>query len=221
MTVRDTRATELAAAKWENEGRITDLARHDGWATITTDRGIGFGVAPEFAAQRMEVGEEVAICGGLGAPIQGVRVGGRLIFFKTQADLDADRQRFLDDLAAERRAEYEANKDRWRQEVATLEPLLKARMERFIREGGGFELFFLDSGAYELFCCTEAVKFADYFRHRLAGKTQAEAEEEIRAFRALTPEQQKTLVPYDSGHSGNTFGGAVALGARVALGLEV
>lgn len=151
MTTRDTRASEMAAAKWEPQGKITDATRRDGWVTIATDSGIGFGIQPEFAATRIDVGEEVAICGGLGAPIQGVRVGGRLVFFKTKANLAADRRRWLDDFAAKRRAEYDASHERWRAEVDGLPPLLRARMERFIGEAGGFEPFFLDAGRLRAF----------------------------------------------------------------------
>ena len=43
-----------------------------------------------------------------------------------------------------------------------------------------------------------------------------------RATDALLAEwRQASMVPYSDGHSGNTFGGAVALGVRVALGREV
>jgi hypothetical protein len=225
MTTRDTRASELAAAQWNDEGTIAELKRHpDGTVDLLTTTGIGFFIESKYAAQPMEVGEQVAIAGHLGAPIQGIRVGGRLVFFKTQADLEADRQKFLDDLREKREAEYRENQERWRAELAGLPLPLRERMERFVSEAGGFEPFFKDAGAYELFCCTEATKFAEYFRRVFTEKsitTPEAADPELQRFRALSTAEQKALVAYDSGHSGNTFGGAVVLGARVALGMEV
>jgi hypothetical protein len=213
-------ADTVATAAWEG-GKVAEVTEpHGGYFSVTLAGSWGLGLDAQYA-DRVKVGDLFETAGGLGYPIQGVRVNGYVLWFKDSAAMEADRQKWLDDLHAKRRAEYEENKGRWREEVEALPPLLRVRMERFITEAGGFEPFFCDMGAYELFCCTEAVKFAAYFGPLLAGKNDAEVELEVRRFRDLGCEAQRALVPFSDGHSGNTFGGAVTLGARVAMGLDV
>lgn len=216
----DRYADTPADARWEG-GAVTEVTEpHGDYFSVTLDTSCGFGLDAKYAG-RVKAGDTCEIAGSLGYPFQGVRVNGEVLWFKTSAEMEADRQKWLDDLHAQRCAEYEAGKDGWRAEVEALPPPLRARMERFIAEHGGFEPFFLDSGRYELFCCTEAVKFAAYFAPLLAGKTEDEAQAEIDRFRALDYAEQKLRVPYSDGHSDNTFGGAVVLGARIAMGRDV
>jgi hypothetical protein len=213
-------ANTVAEAQWDG-GTVKEVSPpHEGYFTILLDDGWGFGLDAQYAS-RVKVGDRCETAGGFGYRFQGVRVNGYVLWFKNAAEMEAEHQRWCDELKAKRHAEYEVQHETWRAAVDALPPLLRARMERFIAEAGGFEPFFCDSGSYELFCCTEAVKFAAYFAPRFAGKTQEEAEAEVKAFRDLSPECQKLRVDWSDEHSGNTFGGAVALGARIALGMEV
>jgi len=212
-------ADTIASAEWSG-GKITAVEAGDTCSYITLDTGWSFCLDAQYSP-RVHVGDVAEVAGRIGFPIQGMRVDGYVLWFKDAAAMERDRQEQLAEIAAKRRLEYDANHHVWRTELDALPPPLKARMDRFVVEAGGFEPFFLDSGAYELFCCTEAVKFADYFRPRLLGKTKEEARKEVDGFRALSCDEQRKLVPFDSGHSGNTFGGAVMLGARVAMGLDV
>ena len=213
-------ANTVRNAHWEG-GRIVKMTDpSNGSFSITMDTGWSIGVDAKHH-DRLHVGDLFEMAGGIGFPIQGQRVNGYVLWFKDAAEMEADRLKWLADHEAKKRAEYEAHKDEWRGEVEALPPLLRARMDRFITEAGGFEPFFTDCGAYELFCCTEAVKFAAYFAPLLARKSDAEAQAEVDAFRALSYEEQRKLVPFSDGHSGNTFGGALALGASVAIGREV
>jgi hypothetical protein len=179
-------ADTVAAAEWKG-GTVKEVSEpHGGYFTVSLDSGWCFGMDAQYAG-RVKAGDRCETAGPFGHSFQGVRVNGYVLWFKDSAAMEADHQAWLDKLHAERRAEYEASKEKWRAELVALPAPLYVRMERFIKKAGGFEAFFCDMGAYELFCCTEAVKFAAYFAPLLAGRTPEEAQEEVKRFRALSP----------------------------------
>lgn len=216
--------TEYDKAIFRSEGTITDITRTGyGGLSITTNNGSGFHIPAEAETDHVRIGGKVELCGDWGQPIQGVKVDGILCFFHTQAEMDARFESMLDRMRREREEEYEQKKDVWRAQYEALPPPLKARITRFMEDAGGFEAFFQDFGSYELFICTEAVKFATYFtRIQTEGNlTNEQMYEEGKALFALPYAEQKALVGFDDGHSGNTFGGALALGIRLALGKPI
>ena len=218
------RDIELKAAVWEPCGTIENVSDEGEHWVIMSDTNMGLSFRKDQSAVEPEVGQTFEHCGGTGYPVQGVKLGGQLAFFKTKQDLADDRQKMLADMALARKAEYEVSKDVWRKEMDALPASLKARMERFVAEAGGFEPFFLDGGSYELFCCTEAVKFAEYFK-RLFEEQKLETPEErwpaVVAFTKLEHDEKRRLVPFSREHSGNTWHGSVRLGYAVVAGVGV
>lgn len=214
---------ELNSAVWEPPAKITEIYKYeDGSISLTLDNSTGFGVEAKYNPERFAVGQTVEVCGGLGQPIKGVRIAGKVIFFKTAVDLEAEHQAWLEKYKAEKKTKYDKNKDAWLKEIEALPEILKNRINRFMKED---ENFLLDDQGYELFIVQESMKFTAYFKEEL-GKRHAEptmehAQALFKEFMDKSVEEQKALVDFSSEHSGNTFGGAVAIGMRVAMGVSV
>lgn len=215
---------ELAEAQWDAPSKITDIYMYeDGSANISLANMTGFGVDAKYEPSRFMVGQEVSICGPLGSRIKGVKVADKLIFFKTEADLEREHEEWLQKWRAEKAAKYAEKKDEWLKRIDELPEPLKGRMQRFLNKEPDF---LLDDQGYELFVVEESIKFTKYFKTALAEKygatpTMDNAQELFKEFMDLKVEEQKKLVDFSSEHSGNTFGGAAAIGMRVAMGVEI
>lgn len=227
-------AETLEDAEWREFGKVKEVTVSKDesgkeFISITTDQSTGFGLeaAPvRKVYPKLDLkGLAVALAGAAGMAFQGVRLGGRLIFFKTAAEMDADHKKWVDNWKLSRRKEYEKNIDGWRKDIAALSPALQKRIQRFIKKSGNEETFFIeDMGSYELFVMKESEKFVPYWTgilKKIDHTNIAEVQRVWREFMDLKCEEQKKLVPFDDGHSGNTFGGAARLGLALALGDEV
>ncbi len=91
--------------------------------------------------------------------------------------------------------------------VAALPRIFRDRLDRFAVAN---PLFWQDYGSYELFTCEEAAKIADVLK----------TDEAIVAWKDLPWDEQVKTVPIDDGHSGNTFGCAVALARQYIVAPE-
>jgi hypothetical protein len=147
------------------------------------------------------MGEPIRTYGrGIGYSVRGIVIAGRVYRYQTHAEEEAQQQQ----LQRKREAEAEATLERTRaetdQRIAALPPVFRARLEKFQRDGG--HEFRRDYESYELFCCEQAVVFAE------ALKTP----EALKAWRDLPFKQQQQQVQgLNDGHSGNTFGMACRL----------
>jgi hypothetical protein len=177
----------------EGEPPSWEVKSAEGWILLVQDeRGVGVPPAP---------GETLRTYGrGIGYPVRGVAVGGRVYRYETPAAHDAERARAQEQDGRTRRAAFAEGRAVFDARVAALPAPLRARMEGFLAAGPdwGWKL-----GDYELFACEEAAKLA------AALGTTAEVE----AFARAPVSAQRERVPavaYDE-HSGNTFGAATVL----------
>jgi hypothetical protein len=211
-------------SNYRHEGCVKEIyVGDDGSMQITTANSLCFLIPSYAKTDHVKVGDSVYIDGGWGSEIRGVIIGGIECFTRSQKDIDDAHRRWWNELREQKLKDYETNKVKWQQAVDFLPILLYNRMLRFINKAGGFEAYFKEDGSYELFCCTEAVKFSEYFKKRLAENvfTEEQLMADAQDFMNMNYGQQQSLVPFSDEHSGNTFGGAVQLGVLVALGKDV
>lgn len=183
--------------------RLTEVTPRDGGWEI----GVG---STYFVAKSTEcdvtptVGETLKLIGGWGYPIRGIEIGGRCYLYLT-AEEEAERHRqWVAGYHAEKQKEADDQRAIRDAKVAAMPPFFRKRIERFREVSPDFRR---DAEGYEIFCCEQAIVFQE------ALKTV----EALQAFAQAPYEEQKRLVPgLDDGHSGNTFGAAVAL-ARFAM----
>jgi hypothetical protein len=114
-------------------------------------------------------------------------------------------KKWVGDQNAKKRADWEAKKET-AATIAKMPETFRKRVEFFMRNPDwGWEF-----GGYEIFCCTEAVKIAEWLALSVSDQRVADR---IKIFSMSTSEEQKKLVPeldYEN-HSGNTFGAACHL----------
>jgi len=161
-----------------------------------------------------KIGNTVRLYGrGMGYPVRGILIGEDhpggeglgLINWRTaryqtaaeheaqfKADLAETKQKRLEEFETTGRAKLDA-------QYNSLPDHFKRRIDKFRANNPEFRQ---EYEGYEMFCCTQAVAFAD------ALKTP----EAVEAFYKLPYNEQRIRVPaMDDGHSGNTFGAACSL----------
>jgi hypothetical protein len=169
---------------------ITKLVDEDGsWEINCGMRGMWrskaeFPVAPK-------VGDLITTYGGIGRPIKGIDLNGIPCWYKTQAEMDEEHRLWVEELHRKRLQEFEESKDKLDAQYAVLPKVFQRRIDKFRAANPEFRV---DYEAYELFCCSEAVKFAERARNAVLS---GEYDEEMCAFYA-NPAQLK-LAAYGSG----------------------
>ncbi len=146
-----------------------------------------------------KVGDKVALHTVNGSTVRGVDINNEKIFYKSDADLEAERNEWLINYDKEKLATFEKNKAQLDADYESLPENFKKRIDRFRKNNPKFRV---EYEGYEMFCCKEALKIT------AVCKTTAD----ITKFHALNYEGQLEMVPtLSDGHSGNTFGFACAL----------
>jgi len=141
-------------------------------------------------------GDRVKFWGkGFGFPVRGVQCGDRTYFYQTAEQFDAAMQKIIDDEKKERREKFEATKDKYLADIASLPEPFQQRIKGFQARKSDWDFEF---GPYELFCCLEAVKIS----------AVCKTGDDLQKFHDGSTAYQKLCVPgldYDN-HSVNTFG---------------
>ena len=176
----------------------TDISRvakaSDGGITMENGWSIG------CVLSNVQVGDLVEQWGqGIGFPVRGLAVGGRVAWYRTEAEEEAHRARLRAEWDEERRIRFEEQRSDLDAQFAALPAVFQERIAQF-RERGG-DQWRVDHESYEMFCCTEAVKIAEWCLTN--GRT-------IGQFREMSHAEQ-VAAGLSDGHSGNTFGVACQL----------
>lgn len=188
-----------------SDGTASSIGFGDHWGTVLSGR------------SDVKAGDVVTIWDGSTEPGFGTRHGwalnGELVEWLTPLERIAKRVQWLADHDRSQRERMEHGAEERAIKYAGLPEPLKARIDRFAAASPDFWM----NGDYELFCCTEAAKIADYLRPRVdAG---ADPVEVVKAFYDDGDDQGQCGV--DDGHSGNTFGGACGLARALLSGESV
>lgn len=167
------------------------IKRSDGWS---------FCIDPAWPVQP-RVGSRLRFYGrGIGFPVRGLYIDGRCAYYRTEAEEREKGERDQADRDAAAKADFEARRATLDAEYAALPPHFQRRIDRFRRDGGPDWRWQYE--AYEMSCCTDAVRMA----------TALGSVEALATFRELPWDEQIKAVPglFD-GHSGNSFGFAMRL----------
>jgi len=130
---------------------------------------------------------------------RGMDLNGVPLYFKTDAEVETERQASIVKHKAEQRQRFIDSKDELDAHYDALPDVFKQRIDKFRTGNPDFRW---EYEAYEMFTCTQAVLIAEALKD----------EQSIVAFPDLPWEKQLAAVPgLSDGHSGNTFGAAVLL----------
>lgn len=192
------------------EGVITKVDPYTdggGWS-VTYGDSMGCGVRD--VGVEPKVGDTLTTFGTFGYAFHGQALNGRVLWYRTPAEEEAEHKRQAAEADAKKRAEFERDRAKLDADYAALPDTFKERIDKFRRTNPDFRW---QHEGYEMFCCTEALAVASYCSvHRIAQPEddhEPTAAENIEAFRELPYEEQKAAL--SDGHSGNTFGFAMRL----------
>ncbi len=178
---------------------ITDVRESEDWFEISQD-GMCCGLKKKYGVTP-KVGDKLTVHtkGGTFGTIRGMDLNGSRIFWKTDEELEQERLEWLANNEREKKERFEKNKAQMDADYEALPDAFKKRIDRFRANNPDFRVEF---ESYELFCCMEAVKIAN----------ACQTPEKVQEFKILNWEEQTEMVEgLSDGHSGNTFGCAVAL----------
>jgi len=119
----------------------------DGTAAITAETG-WTAIAPPEVVALLSVGKEYGLETINFSLVTGWLVNGKWVDRKTDADLERERQEFVEHMNRERRAQLDANRAVWQAREAALPEWVRSRLEYFRAKGG--ERFETDGWGYEL-----------------------------------------------------------------------
>jgi len=178
----------------------------DGWSILCPN---------EECTTTPKAGERVLFYGkGVGFEVRGIVVNGRVYRYQTAAEADAADSAWRADRLKRLEKELEATRAERDARVAALPKVFRERVERFQRARPDWRR---DHEPYELFCCEEAVKIANYARGltfmNLNVHVDARTQEKwtLDRFYKDTELQKAVLGKTLEDHSGNTFGAACNL----------
>lgn len=168
----------------------------DGWMTIITTTSTGFSLDPKYGVTPIP-GDTVTLYTKNFSEVRGVDLNRRTIFYKTDQCLELEREEWLENYRLDKEESFRKNKTKLDEDFNSLPPVFQARIIRFRDEDPKFRV---DSEAYELFCCVEALKIIEYCK----------TPENVTLFKEDNNEEH-SKAGLSEGHSGNTFYGACAL----------
>lgn len=182
---------------------ITKVSESDTCFNISI-KGAGLNLAKPLA-KTPKVGQTITTYLFQGHCIQGVDLDGEPLFFKTEAEIEVERQKALGRIEAEKMkqeikffAELEKPDSEFNRRLRRLPKVFQQRFKKFFRLGEDF----WNVAWYELVCCETALKIAHACR----------SWQGIRRFRTMSWNEQKKIVPdLDDGMSGNQFSFARAI----------
>jgi hypothetical protein len=204
---------EDEANGWIERGIITKVDAYEdghGWSISYGESwGCGFrnvGVEPK-------VGDELTTYGQWGYSFHGQALNGKVIWYLTVEEEQAEHEAMVARNKAERLAAFEKNREQMDRDYDALPPLFKVRIDRFRKANPEFRV---EHEGYEMFVCSQAVVLAEW-----AAAQDGDPGEAIDAWDKINSKDndppydykaQLAAVPgWEEGHSGNTHGCAVAL----------
>lgn len=170
---------------------ITKVTKEAGGYVVTFDGGWCLYVE-EYGAIPMK-GNNIRL---YGHDNRGVFINGVKVRYETEEENKRSIEAEIALKETTQKKKYWENKEKYDADIAALPEVFQRRIARFTETNPDFPWKYLE---YELFCCKQAVVFAETVK-------------DVAHFRNLPWEEQLAACPgMDSGHSGNTFGCACSL----------
>lgn len=211
MKRRGATPEEDRANGWVEEGSITRIDEDESGWSVTTEGGWTCGLRKDRTAIAPKLGDTFTTFGQIGYQFHGQALNGEVLWYQTIEDEEAARLQDIVDKEARDRARFEADKAKLDAAYDALPETFRERIDKFRKTNPDFRWQF---EAYEMMCCTDAVRIARYCSvNRIATEFEGDeptAADNVAAFGKLPYEEQKKA-GIDEGHSGNSFGFAVRL----------
>lgn len=198
----DTEYERVKIAKVTAGREYFDVLREDGWSLGVPDVGI-----------EPEVGDWMRCYGkGIGYQVRGIVIEGKgVVRYDSPAEFEARREQENRERQDKKQTALDEGRSARDLRIRELPRPLRLRIEGF---QAAREHWRRDHEEYELFVCEEAAKIAQHFEG-------PNAVYNLNAWAELKyDEQRQAWDGMDGGHSGNTWGAAVALGRALLLGNE-
>jgi hypothetical protein len=164
----------------------------DGWDCFVPDRGV-----------EPQVGDTLTTFGWLYQSFHGQALNGRMLWYRSPEEVEAEHRAMVARMQAERRAKFEEDREQLDRDYDGLPPLFKMRIDRFRKANPNFRWEYED---YEMFVCTQAVLLAEWASEQ-TDPTAAIVDWNAKPYK----EQLDAISGWSDQHSGNTHGCAVAL----------
>lgn len=184
--------------------RIVEVNERDwGW-DLKMDHGWSFQVGKENAANPPRVGASYFFGEGFGRPVRGIVMRetrdeyGVEVFYRTKAEEKKRHENWCDENKAKKKRDFERDRAKLDADYAGLPKCFQSRLDRFRAHCPDFRWEF---EPYEMSVCVDAVKIATVLKTR----------EAIAEWYKLPYEEQRKVVDFFDGHSGNSFGCAISL----------
>lgn len=196
----DFKGSEMIDADFQYETGTVEAVEPCAGGWYITHGGWQFYVKAEHGIEP-RVGDEVRFYGcGIGFPVRGLTINGRVVFYRTEADEAERHRREIARREQKQRDEFErVGRAKLDADYAALPAEFKRRLDGLRRRNADFRW---RHESYEMFVCREAVLIAQTLR-------TADA---VRGYGEAAYDEQRRLVPdLSDQHSGNTHGSAVRL----------
>lgn len=188
---------------------ITEVKEDENYWDLKLGSSMCFFVAKKDCANPPRVGRARFFGRGFGFNVRGIVMEstaddlGCLVFYRTEAEEEARHHAQVEENKAQKRRDFERDREKLDRDYVNLPVCFQKRLDRFRANCPEFRWEF---EPYEMNVCVEAVKIAKALKTRAA----------IAEWYKLPPEEQRKVVEYDEGHSGNSFGQAVRLACAYA-----
>jgi hypothetical protein len=204
------RSQQKSFHRHTDSGVIAEVQDNSDSYCVTTTCGTGFGGINKPVRIVPQVGQTITFYLYQGSRVQGIDLDGKELFFKTQQELEVERQEEADKMKSKKIKEKEefyselANPNsEFNKRLSQLPKVFKQRFQKFFRLGDNFWAH----AWYELVACETSLKIA----------YACKSWQKISLFHKMSWNEQKLMIPtMDNGLSGNQFGFA-CFAARVYL----
>lgn len=201
------------------DSTITEVKEFDDYYDLRFES-MGIGMAKSYDGHPPhgivpKIGDQYRSYGEFGQPARGMAINGILVYWHSPDEQRDIHKEWVAQANQDRRDKFEKERPSLDAQYEALPDIFKKRIDRFRQNNPDFRW---EYESYELFCCTEAMKFVNHFKtfeafERYAALTQCSiTDEKERWYREW--EEQKAIdraAGIADGHSGNTHGMAVAL----------
>lgn len=196
---------------WIEEGAIIRIDEgENGWSVTTSDLWTSL-LRRDRATTPPKIGDTFTTFGQIGYAFHGQALNGKVLWYDSIEDEEAAHRQFLADSEARDREQFEDDRAKLDAAYEALPETFRDRIDKFRNTNPDWRWRF---EAYEMMCCTDAVKIARYCSiNRIA--TEFEGDEPTAADNVIAygrlPHDEQRKAGIGEGHSGNSFGFAVRL----------
>jgi len=180
------------------ENVITDVKKYENGYDIELDDSAWHFLVDDVGIEP-HIGDVARFYGeGFGRSVRGLLINNQTVFYRSVKEDKKHQENIRKKMKFERKERFENDKVKLDNEYASLPPEFQLRIDRFRK---GNPEFRIDYEAYEMSVCVDAVKIANTLKTK----------EKIEEFSNMKYEDQRQLVDFSDGHSGNSFSFALLL----------